>query len=47
MKNIYTLIILTLILSSCGEGKKKTVESVIESNDLTEIRNKKAELVTK
>ncbi|MDH3382260.1 MAG: efflux RND transporter periplasmic adaptor subunit [Flavobacteriaceae bacterium] len=46
MKKIYTIIILTLILSSCGEGQKKSVESVIESNDLTEIRNKKAEIVS-
>ncbi|MDH3323236.1 MAG: efflux RND transporter periplasmic adaptor subunit [Flavobacteriaceae bacterium] len=46
MKNIYTIIILTLILSSCGEGQKKSVDSVIESNDLTEIRNKKAEIVS-
>ena len=47
MKNIYTLIFLTLILISCGEGKNKSVESIIESNDLVAIRKKKVEIVSK
>ncbi len=46
MKNIYTLLFLTIILTSCGEGKKKSVESIIETNDLVKIRNKKTEIVS-
>ncbi len=47
MKNIYTFIILVLLLTSCGKGSIKSVESAIESNDLLKIRNKKAEIVAK
>ena len=47
MKNIYTLILLTLLFASCGKGKNKSVESIIESNDLAAIRNKKVEIVSK
>ena len=47
MKNIYTLILLVLILTSCGKGEFKSVESIIESNDLVAIRNKKAKIVSK
>ena len=47
MKNIYTLIILVSLLTSCGKGSFKSVESVIESNDLLKIRNKKSEVVAK
>ena len=46
MKTIYTLLFLTIILASCSEGKKKSIESIIESNDLIEIRNKKSEIVS-
>ncbi len=46
MKTIYTLLFLTIILTSCSEGKNKSVESIIESNDLVEIRNKKSEIVS-
>lgn len=46
MKTIYTLLFLTIILASCSEGKKKSIESIIESNDLVEIRNKKSEIVS-
>ncbi len=45
MKNIYTLLFLTLILASCDNGNKKSIESIIASENLTEIRNKKAEIV--
>jgi len=47
MKNIYTLIFLSLLLASCGKGKNKSIESIIESNDLAAIRNKKVEIVSK
>ncbi|NOQ91973.1 MAG: efflux RND transporter periplasmic adaptor subunit [Flavobacteriaceae bacterium] len=46
MKTIYTLLFLTIILASCSEGKKKSIKSIIESNDLVEIRNKKSEIVS-
>lgn len=46
MKNIYTLLFLTIILTSCSEDKNKSVESIIESNDLVKIRNKKSEIVS-
>ena len=46
MKNILTLIIITLILASCGDDKKLSVDDVIESQNIETIRAKKAELVT-
>ncbi|RLD29926.1 MAG: efflux RND transporter periplasmic adaptor subunit [Bacteroidetes bacterium] len=46
MKNIYTIIILALILSSCGADKKKSVEAVIATNNLEEIRAKKEQLIS-
>jgi RND family efflux transporter MFP subunit len=46
MKHIITLLIATLILTSCGgEKKKNSVESVLESNNLESIRKKRADLV--
>lgn len=47
MKNIYSLLIVTLLLSSCGEGKKQTVEKVLETNNLETIRLKRGEVVAK
>ena len=44
MKNIITLIAATFLIISCG-NKEESVESVIESGDLTAIRAKKTELV--
>ncbi|MEJ6792591.1 MAG: efflux RND transporter periplasmic adaptor subunit [Lacinutrix sp.] len=46
MKHIFSVIILTLLLASCGQNKKNTVESVLETNNLENIRAKRAELVT-
>jgi len=46
MKNILALFILTLFLASCGSGDKKSVDAVIESQNLESIRAKKSELVT-
>lgn len=45
MKNILLIIITIFILTSCGEKKKNSVESVLESNNLETIRKKRAELV--
>ena len=44
MKNIITLIAAAFLIISCG-NKEESVESVIESGDLTAIRAKKTELV--
>ncbi len=46
MKNIYSLFIVSILLVSCGgEKKRNSVEKVLESNNLTTIRAKRAELV--
>ncbi|WP_203257552.1 efflux RND transporter periplasmic adaptor subunit [Hyunsoonleella ulvae] len=44
MKYIYPLVLATLILTSCGGDKNKSVEDIIASKDLTQIRQKKTEL---
>lgn len=44
MKNIFTLLILTLLVSSCGDDKNKSVEDIIATKDLELIRKKKTEL---
>jgi RND family efflux transporter MFP subunit len=45
MKYILTILTLSILLTSCGDGKKNTVEKALESNDLETIRKKRAELV--
>jgi len=46
MKHIYSLLIVTLLLVSCGEeNKRNSVERVLESNNLETIRQKRSELV--
>ena len=45
MKNIVTIFITVLLLTSCGEAKKNSVEKILESNNLETIRKKRAELV--
>jgi len=45
MNKIIPLILVMLILSSCGKKDETTVESVIESKDLKSIRLKKSEMV--
>lgn len=45
MNKIIPLILVILILSSCGKKGETTVESVIESQDLESIRLKKSEMV--
>ena len=44
MRTIYSLLIISLILSSCGEKKEKSLDDVIATKDLKEIRKKKSEL---
>ncbi|WBX73962.1 efflux RND transporter periplasmic adaptor subunit [Tenacibaculum pacificus] len=46
MRKIYTLLVITLFLASCGGNKKKSVDKVIASNDLVKIRTKKTEINT-
>ena len=46
MKKILTLITISLIIASCGSGDKKSVEDLIESQNLEDIRAKKTELVS-
>ena len=45
MKKIFSLIILTVIFTSCGSDSK-SVESIIESNDLGKIRKKRVEIIS-
>tara|TARA_R110000868_G_scaffold180112_1_gene420625 strand:+ start:69 stop:1235 length:1167 start_codon:yes stop_codon:yes gene_type:complete len=44
MKNIYTLLLIALLVSSCGGNKKKSVEDIIATDNLELIREKKTEL---
>lgn len=45
MKNILLILVTTFFLTSCGEEKKNSVKSALESNNLEIIRKKRAELV--
>ena len=47
MKNIYTLIIGSLLILSCGGNKETTIEDIIASGTLEEIRTRRTEAVTK
>ncbi|GAA4895151.1 efflux RND transporter periplasmic adaptor subunit [Flaviramulus aquimarinus] len=44
MKYIYSLVLVSFLLTSCGGNKKKSVEDIIATNDLELIRKKKTEL---
>ncbi|AUS05016.1 efflux RND transporter periplasmic adaptor subunit [Pseudotamlana carrageenivorans] len=44
MKNIYTLLLASVLFSSCGSDKKSSVEAIIATNDLEKIRQKHTEL---
>ncbi len=46
MKKIVRLFIIIAVVTSCGGGKKQSVSSIIESNDLAAIRAKREEIVT-
>ena len=47
MKTIYTLLFAALLITSCGDKKEQTLDDIIASKDLQQIRNKKSELDTK
>lgn len=47
MKKILSILILTFVLSSCGGGAEKSVETIIAQADLTALRAKKNELSEK
>lgn len=47
MKHIYTILILTILIFSCGSDKKKSVEDVIATNNLEAIRAKKDQIISK
>lgn len=44
MKKIFSLIILILFLASCENNKNQSVEDILDTNDLEQIRKKKSEL---
>ncbi|NAS31813.1 efflux RND transporter periplasmic adaptor subunit [Flavobacteriaceae bacterium R38] len=44
MKKIYIIAIVSLIITSCGGGSGTSIESVLASNDLKQIRQKKTAL---
>ena len=46
MKNIYSILLISIILASCGGNKAKSVEEVISERNLETIRAKKAALDT-
>ncbi len=46
MKYILSVLAITLVLTSCGENKKNSVENILESNNLETIRKKRAELMS-
>lgn len=44
MKKIYSLLVVTFLLTSCGGDSKKSVEDIIATNNLETIRKRKTEL---
>lgn len=44
MKHIYSLVLVSFFLTSCGGDKNKSVDDIIATNDLELIRKKKSEL---
>mmetsp|Transcript_16512 Transcript_16512/g.19130 ORF Transcript_16512/g.19130 Transcript_16512/m.19130 type:complete len:390 (-) Transcript_16512:1565-2734(-) len=44
MKNLYILLLASIILSSCGDKKEQSLDDVIATQDLAQIRAKKDEL---
>lgn len=47
MKHIFSLILTALLLTSCGGKKTQSLEDVIATNNLEQIRAKRTEIVTK
>lgn len=44
MKTIYTVVIASILLISCGEKKGQTIEEIIATNDISKIKEKKLEI---
>lgn len=47
MKYIYLLITMTLLLASCGNKKEVSVDAILATNDIKQIKSKKIEITTK
>jgi RND family efflux transporter MFP subunit len=47
MKHIISLIFIALLFTACGEEKSKSIEAVIETGNLDDIRKKRGEIVAK
>ncbi|MGJ8744099.1 efflux RND transporter periplasmic adaptor subunit [Polaribacter sp.] len=47
MKKIYSLLVIALVLSSCGEQKPTSVAAIISAGDLKELTAKKKEITAK
>ena len=47
MRNLYILVLATIILTSCGDKKEQSLDAVIATQDLAQIRAKKDELNSK
>tara|TARA_B100000809_G_scaffold128979_1_gene126996 strand:- start:7784 stop:8956 length:1173 start_codon:yes stop_codon:yes gene_type:complete len=46
MRKIYSLFVITAVLISCGEKKTVSIESLVSSGNLTELKEKKKEIAT-
>jgi len=47
MKNIYVLLLTALILTSCGDKKEVSVDDVLASNDIAQLKSKKTEITAR
>ncbi|MFH6768432.1 efflux RND transporter periplasmic adaptor subunit [Gaetbulibacter aquiaggeris] len=47
MKYIYPLLAVTMLLLSCGEGKKNSLENILASDNLLQLREKRGEVDAK
>ena len=47
MKTIYTLVIAAILFISCGKKEASSIEDIIATNDIAQIKAKKAEIETK
>ena len=47
MKNIYLILLATVLFASCADKKEVSVEDVLASNDITQLKTKKTEITAK
>ena len=47
MKYIYSLLAMAILLLSCGEGKKNSLENILASDNLLQLREKRGEVDAK